>query len=215
MPISIQRFVFNPFQENTYLVYNEQGEAFVVDPGCYSREEKQLLVDFMKEKNLSLVAILNTHAHLDHIFGNAHLMRMFSVDLYLHPLDRETMDRAPIACQLYGILDFDPSPEPTKWLQAGTHLSLLGLRWEVLFVPGHAPGHVAFYQAENQILFGGDVVFQGSYGRTDLPGGDAATLKRSILENIFTLPDDTYILSGHGEVTTVGAEKHTNPIHLV
>lgn len=212
MSISIQRFVFNPFQENTFLIYNDQKDAFIVDPGCYSREEKKGLVDFIQEKELNLVAILNTHAHLDHVFGIAHLMRTFSVDFYLHPLDKETLDRAPIACQLYGIPDYDPAPEPTVWLEEGTKLSLLGLNWDVLFVPGHVPGHVAFYQKENKILLGGDVVFQGSFGRTDLPGGDAATLKKSIIEKIFTLPEDTYILSGHGNVTTVGDEKHSNPI---
>jgi glyoxylase-like metal-dependent hydrolase (beta-lactamase superfamily II) len=215
MQLFIQLFTFNPFQENTYVVYNALHEAVIIDPGCYFREEKAELLDFIADKKLKPLALLNTHAHLDHIFGNATVLNAFEIDYYLHPLDLPTLKMAENACNLYGLKEYEVSPEPSKTLSDGEKISFGSIEFEVIFVPGHAPGHVAFYNAENRFLIGGDVVFEGSYGRTDLPGGNATTLKKSIISRVFTLPDETYILSGHGNPTTVGAEKMGNPILMV
>jgi glyoxylase-like metal-dependent hydrolase (beta-lactamase superfamily II) len=215
MSFKIQVFTFNPFQENTYVVYNAQKEAVIIDPGCYFKEERTALQTFIEEHDLAVLALLNTHCHLDHIFGNAFVLRTWSVDFYAHELDLPTLRMAENACKLYGLNEYDPSPEPTHFLQDKQTISFGSISFEVIFAPGHAPGHVAFYSAENNILIGGDILFEGSYGRTDLPGGDAQTLKKSILERIFPLPESTYVLSGHGNYTTIGAEKKGNPIHYL
>lgn len=215
MQLKIQVFTFNPFQENTYIVYNELHEAVIIDPGCYFKEERSALKQFIDENKLEILALLNTHCHLDHIFGNAFILRTWSVDFYAHELDLPTLRMAENACKLYGLNEYDPSPEPTHFLTDNQEISFGSIHFKVIFAPGHAPGHLAFYNAENSILIGGDILFEGSYGRTDLPGGDAQTLKNSILERIFTLPENTYVLSGHGNYTTVGSEKKGNPIYYL
>jgi hydroxyacylglutathione hydrolase len=210
--MKIQVFTFNPFQENTYLLYNESKEAIIVDPGCYFREERETLKKFIEENELNLIALVNTHCHLDHIFGNAFVMRTWSVDFYAHELDLPTLRMAENACKLYGLNEYELSPEPTHFLEEGKIFQVGNFKFDVIFGPGHSPGHIALYNAEHKVLLGGDILFEGSYGRTDLPGGDTATLKKTILEKIFTLPEDTFVLSGHGNYTRIGDEKRSNPI---
>lgn len=194
------------------MVYNAEGEAVIIDPGCYTRPEQQLLTDFIAEKNLKPLALLNTHCHIDHVLGNAFVTRTYGIDLYAHELDLPTLGMVAYSAKLYGIDGYEDSPQPTKFITDNEVLTFGSIALQVIFGPGHAPGHVAFYSPENELLLGGDILFKGSFGRYDLPGGDLETLKQTIKERIFTLPDETVVYSGHGPATLVGLEKRSNPI---
>lgn len=208
--LNIQAFSFNPFQENTYVIYDAEGNAAIVDPGTYSSQERKILSDFVVDKKLNVTQILNTHCHIDHIFGNDFCVEEFSVPLRAHPRDRETLQQAGMAAKMYG-LDYTPSPEPTFDLEEGKDVELGSEKLETLFTPGHAPGHVVFVHRESKSILGGDVLFRGSIGRTDLPGGNHDQLLKSISEKMYTLPDDFTVYNGHGPVTTIGFEKQNNP----
>lgn len=212
MKLHIESFTFNPFQENTYVVYTDSKDAVIVDPGCYTREEKQHLIDFITDNQLTIHAILNTHCHIDHVLGNSFLMQEYRVDLYAHPLDLPTLEMVPYAAKMYGFEGYETSPLPTQLLTDEQTLQFGGIVLNVLVGPGHAPGHVAFYNAENGIILSGDILFRGSFGRYDLPGGDLETLKKTLKDVMFQLPDHTVVYSGHGIETTIGEEKKFNPI---
>jgi glyoxylase-like metal-dependent hydrolase (beta-lactamase superfamily II) len=212
MKLHIKSFTFNPFQENTYVVYTDSKDAVIVDPGCYTREEKQHLIDFITENQLTIHAILNTHCHIDHVLGNSFLMQEYRVDLYAHPLDLPTLEMVPYAAKMYGFEGYETSPLPTQLLADEQTLQFGGIVLNVLVGPGHAPGHVAFYNAENGIILSGDILFRGSFGRYDLPGGDLETLKKTLKDVMFQLPEHTVVYSGHGIETTIGEEKKFNPI---
>lgn len=212
MKLHIESFTFNPFQENTYLVYTDTKDAVIIDPGCYSREEKKIFTDFIILNELNVKAILNTHCHIDHVLGNAFLMEQYQVDLYAHPLDLPTLDMVSYSAKMYGFDGYETSPQPTKMLSEGEILTFGNIEFKVLFGPGHAPGHVAFYNAENNLILSGDILFRGSFGRYDLPGGDLETLKKTLKEVMFQLPEETVVYSGHGIETTIGEEKRFNPI---
>lgn len=212
MKLHIESFTFNPFQENTYVVYTDSKDAVIVDPGCYTREEKQHLIDFITDNQLTIHAILNTHCHIDHVLGNSFLMQEYRVDLYAHPLDLPTLEMVPYAAKMYGFEGYETSPLPTQLLADEQTLQFGGIVLNVLVGPGHAPGHVAFYNAENGIILSGDILFRGSFGRYDLPGGDLETLKKTLKDVMFQLPEHTVVYSGHGIETTIGEEKKFNPI---
>lgn len=212
MKIHVHYFTFNPIQENTYIVYSDAKDAVIIDPGCYFREEKQELVDFINHHQLTIKALLNTHGHIDHVLGNAFVVDTYKVKYFLHKEDLMTLRAVSNYAHLYGFEAYETSPEPTDWLEDGQVLSFDNLTFKVIFGPGHAPGHVAFYNEENKILIGGDILFKGSFGRVDLPGGDLETLKSTIFNKIFTLPEETKVYAGHGEPTTIGVEKRTNYI---
>lgn len=212
MLTSIAKFTFNSFQENTFILHDET-VCVIVDPGCNSREEEQYLVDFIEENALEPVAILLTHGHLDHVMGVPFLRKKYNIDFYLHKEDIVTLKSAPIAAQLYGIPNFTATEdEPTHLLADGDILEFGAIRLEVKFTPGHAPGHVVFYNRDDKYVINGDVLFQGSFGRYDLPGGNIETLISSIKNVMFQLPDDTLVCCGHGPETTIGNEKMHNPI---
>lgn len=207
----IKKFVFSPFQENTYVIYSEQNNAWIIDPGCYYSEEKQELKKFIDSNNLKVQRLLNTHCHLDHVFGNQFVAKTFGLKPEYHKLDEPTMAMAEVSAKMYGVDGFEVSPKADKHLIADTEIELDGNRFEIVFVPGHAPGHIAFINHEQKIVVGGDVLFQRSIGRTDLPGGDFETLLQSIRTHFFILADDFTVYSGHGEETTIGYEKKNNP----
>lgn len=212
--LSIQTFEFNPFQENTYLLYDETGEAVVIDAGCYDREEEKELSDFIAQNNLTVKAIWNTHSHIDHILGSYYVKDKYKVPMFIHPLDEQTLRMGKISAQLYGMprytdVDADGS------INEGQPMKFGNQSFDVLFVPGHAPGHVAFYHPQQKVLLGGDVLFFRSIGRSDLPGGNHDTLIDSIHKKIFTLPDDVVVYPGHGPTTTVGEEKVENPFAAI
>jgi len=212
MQINIQSFTFNAFQENTYLLFDAKNQAIVVDPGCSNADEEQLLLNAITSKNLELKAILNTHCHIDHVFGNAFLKRHFDVAIYTHRGELQTLEGAKATAEMFGFKRYEPSPLPTKFVEENDILNFGDLTFNVLFVPGHSIAHIAFYNEENHLLLGGDVLFKGSFGRYDLPGGNLETLKASITEKFFALPNETIVYSGHGPITTIGEERTTNPI---
>lgn len=210
--MQIAKFTFNPIQENTFLLYDDKKNAVIVDPGCYFPEEKEQLKTFIEEKELNLLALLNTHAHLDHVMGNTFIKETYGVDSYLHEKDIPTLNMAAGSAALYGMDLFEVPPQPDHLIKEGEILTFGEMQFEVIFGPGHAPGHVAFYMKKEKLLINGDILFKGSYGRVDLPGGDFEALKHSITQKLFLLPEDTTVLTGHGDETTIGYEKTSNPI---
>ena len=210
--IKVHKLTFNPFSENTYILSDETNECAIIDPGCYAAEEREYLKAYIEENGLNPVALWNTHCHLDHVFGNFFVANEWGLELGMHELDLPTLNNMPIAANMYGIGGYQISPEPSYFIKEGENIKFGNSELEVLFTPGHAPGHVVFYSAEDKFVINGDVLFQGSYGRYDLPGGDFNTLKKSITEVMFSLPEDTVVYTGHGPETTIGAEKNTNPI---
>ena len=207
----IQAFEFSPFLENTYVIADDTTrDAVIIDPGCYEQAEKEALSQFIDSHQLTVTAILLTHAHLDHVFGLAYLKRKYGVRAYLHPLDQFIFDDVASRCQLYGLRAYEPSSIDAP-LHEGDTFRVGNLVFDIVFVPGHAPGHVAFINHADRYVVGGDVLFKGSVGRTDLPFGDQATLFNSIRTQLYTLPDDYVVYPGHNEPTTIGQEKRTNP----
>ena len=213
MKIFIETFTFNGFQENTVVLYDALKNCVIIDPGCYTREEQQALLGFISANDLKPVALLNTHAHIDHVLGNAFVQRTYNIPYYLHKSDLPTLNSVSNYAHLYGFEGYEVSPEPTHYLEDQQQLVFGGIELNVLFTPGHAPGHVVFYNKENQFVINGDVLFNGSFGRVDLPGGDITILKNSIFNTLFKLPEDTVVYCGHGPTTTIGQEKKTNYIY--
>lgn len=212
--VSIKKFVFSPFQENTYLLHHSDKTCWIIDPGCYFQEEREELQEFITSNNLNPTRLLNTHCHIDHVFGNHFVHETFGLLPEFHALDLPTLAYADKSAEMFGIPNFEPSPEPEHFLEEDTSLSLGEFDFEIVFVPGHAPGHVAFVNHQDKYVIGGDVLFQRGIGRTDLPGGDYDTLISSIETVFMALPDDYVVYSGHGPETTIGAERKQNPFLL-
>jgi hydroxyacylglutathione hydrolase len=207
---TVKAFVFNPVQENTYLLYNEQGNGIMIDPGCYFDEERDELVQFMEQNNIRLKLLLNTHCHLDHVFGNQWIHTSYGLLLHIHEKEKQVLDFAPASGLMWN-LPFDNYNGKFVWLKEGEEILLDEDRLSIRFTPGHSPGHICFYCQKQGFVIGGDVLFKQSIGRTDLPGGNFDTLVTSIKTQLFTLPDETMVYSGHGPVTTIGHEKKHNP----
>ncbi len=208
--IQIQTFTFNPFAENTYLVYDETGEGVVIDPGCYEKSEKDTLAQFILDEKINIKYLLNTHCHIDHVLGNDFVKVKYNVPLLIHKNDEPVLRSVRAYAPSYGFNLYQEAL-PDGYLTEGDTVSFGNIVFKVLFLPGHAPGHIGFYHKESFSLFSGDVLFEQSIGRTDLPGGDHATLIKSIHQKIFTLPDNVIVYPGHGGTTTVGEEKISNP----
>ncbi|ACT96267.1 MBL fold metallo-hydrolase [Dyadobacter fermentans] len=208
--VQVQTFVFNPFSENTYLLHDETGEAIIIDPGCYDRSELNELVAYVDAHSLKPVQIVNTHAHIDHVLGVAALKRKYGIPFALHKLEEPVLKAVKSYASNYGFSTFE-EPEIDTFIREGETIEFGNTSLKIIFVPGHAPGHVAFVSDADKLVIGGDVLFRMSIGRTDLPGGDHATLLRSIREQLFTLPDDYQVYAGHMEPTTIGFEKKHNP----
>jgi hydroxyacylglutathione hydrolase len=208
--LHVKSFAFNPVEENTYVLYNEQGQCCIIDPGCYFPEERDELKTVIEKTGLTPVLLLNTHCHLDHVFGNKFVYETWSLPLHLHEKEVPVLDLAP-AMGIQWQMPFENYSGPRVYLKEGEVIKIGEEELEILFTPGHSPGSVSFYHAAGGFVIGGDVLFDGSIGRTDLPGSDYATLINSIQTKFFTLPDETKVYSGHGPVTTVGFEKMNNP----
>lgn len=208
--LQVKAFTFSPVQENTYVLYNEQGKAIIIDPGCYYSAEQEKLKNFIKDTGLEPVQLLNTHCHLDHVFGNKWVHEEYGLELHIHQLELPVLERAPFSGEKWG-LPFENYSGPIHFLAAGDTVQLGNDALEVILAPGHSPGSICFYCAKQGFLIGGDVLFHESIGRTDLPGGDHATLLQSIREKLFVLPDDVIVYAGHGIPTTIGYEQVNNP----
>lgn len=207
----VVRFTFNPFQENTYLVIDQTKQCALFDPGCASAAERDELARYIDAEELQPVRLINTHCHLDHIFGNAFVARRYGLELEIHRQELPVLQGAPASAQLFGIDFREELIEPGRFLAEGQEVVFGHTRLQVLLTPGHSPGSLSFYHAAEGFLISGDVLFQGSIGRTDLPGGDMATLLRSIREKLLPLGDEVVVHSGHGPDTTIGHERRTNP----
>lgn len=208
--MKIKSFTFNPFQENTYIIYNEQKEALIIDPGMYFPEEFDQFYQFIEINQLNPTMLLNTHTHLDHLFGNASVLQRFTIPFAFHELDQPVFDSAKSAGALYG-LTFEKSPLPTFYLNENETIQLGNDHFDIILTPGHSPGSVCFYNKTHKLLISGDVLFQSSIGRSDLPGGNYETLMQSIKNGLMPLPDDVVVYSGHGPATKIGTEKRNNP----
>ena len=203
-------FTFSPIQENTYLLWNEKGNALIIDPGCYFTAEEETLQSFIELEKLKPVQLINTHCHLDHVFGNKWVAEKYNLELFLHPDEKQVLQLAPAAGLMWG-MSFDNYTGPLHFINAGDIIKLDDDELQVILALGHSPGHVCFYCKAQNFLIGGDVLFLESIGRTDLPGGNHKQLLQSIQEQIFTLPDNTIVYPGHGPQTTIGHEKKYNP----
>ena len=208
--LTVQPFTFNPVRENTYILYNEKGDCCIIDPGCYFAAEEQELVAFIQQNKLKPVLLLNTHCHLDHIFGNRFINKTYNLTLHLHSLEKPVLDYGPAAGQLWQ-LPFDNYDGELIFIEEGQTVRIGEEELHILFTPGHSPGSVSFYSKEHKFVISGDVLFQGSVGRTDLPGGDFAVLEESIKTKLYTLAADTIVYPGHGDSTTIGDEIKDNP----
>ncbi len=207
---TIQTFCFNPFQENTYLIINDAKEAIIVDPGCYSDEEQNTLTHFIEKNDLTPTLLLNTHCHLDHVFGNQFVSDQYGLAAHLHPNEQVVLDRLPDAGARWGV----PTPKytgPIQYIEEGQIIAFGQSQFKIILTPGHSPGSVCFYNEKESFMIGGDLIFKDGVGRTDLPGSNPADLIKSIKEKILPLPNETMIYPGHGPETTLGREKVANP----
>ena len=208
--LKIKTFVFSPIEENTYLLYNEFNDCLIIDPGCYFPEEKDEVKTFITQSGLTPRMLLNTHCHLDHVFGNKFMAENYDLTLQLHEKEKMLLDYAPTSGLMYN-MPFDNYTGEFIFLKEGDMIKLGDDELKVIEAPGHSPGHICFYCAKQNFLVSGDVLFNRSIGRTDLPGGSHQTLLKNIREKLFVLPDETVVYSGHGPQTTVGEEKKYNP----
>lgn len=208
--LAVKSFEFNPLQENTYVLFNEKDACAIIDPGCYFGNERRTLQEHIEQQGLSPELLLNTHCHLDHVFGNEFVASTWDLPLYLHEKEQPVLAAAPAMGAAWE-MPFKNYSGPLHFLVPGQPVQLGEDRLEILFLPGHSPGSVGFYYPKGGFLIGGDVLFRESIGNSSLPGGDHDQLLRSIREQLWPLPDDTIVYPGHGEPTTIGWEKKHNP----
>ena len=209
--IKVQKFTFGPFAENSYVLFDETNECVIIDPGCSNAQEEELIVSFISENNLKPVRLLNTHCHVDHVFGNQFIANKYNLELEAHELDLPTLNMVEMSVKMYGIPGYKKSPEIVKFLNHNDIITFGNSELKVLFTPGHAPGHVVFYNEPQHFVINGDVLFHLSVGRMDLPGGSEVVLRETIKNVMYALPDETVVFCGHGEETTIGFEKRNNP----
>ncbi|MCP4457471.1 MAG: MBL fold metallo-hydrolase [Cytophagales bacterium] len=207
--MQIKIFVFNPFFQNTSVLSDESGNAIIIDPGCYEEAEFVELFDYISSKKLKVLAIINTHGHIDHVLGNAVVKEKYMTELWVSENEKELMIAIPSYASSYGFADYKAAAVD-HWFKEGPvkfgDMDLIAIE-----VPGHSPGHMALYHSADKILIAGDILFRESIGRTDLPGGNHEELLRNIKEKVYTLPNDVTVYPGHGPVTTIGHEKQFNP----
>ena len=208
--LQIKSFQFSPIQENTYLLYNEFNDCIIIDPGCYFDAEKEELAAFIYDNKLNPVMLLNTHCHLDHVFGNKMVAEKYNLTLQIHEKEKAVLAFAPTSGLMYD-LPFDNYIGDVILLNEGNHIKLGNDALKILLTPGHSPGSLSFYCQQDKFVISGDVLFKNSVGRSDLPGGNHEQLIKSIKDHLLTLPNDTIVYSGHGPATTVGEERAGNP----
>ena len=208
--LSVKAFTFNPVEENTYVLYNEQKQCCIIDPGCYFPEERNGLKTFLIDSDITPTLLLNTHCHLDHVFGNKFIHDTWKLILHIHKEEKQVLEYAPAAGQMWQ-MPFENYEGELVYLKEGEKIKFGNDELKILFTPGHSPGSVCFYNEAGGFVISGDVLFNLSIGRTDLPGGNYEMLINSIQTQLFTLPDDTKVYPGHGQMTTIGFEKMNNP----
>lgn len=208
--ITVKKFVFNSFQENTYLLYDETKEGIIVDPGCYEDFEKRQFDEFISDNNIKLVRLINTHSHVDHILGNNHIIEKYNIGLEIHKSGLIIHQHVKDHGAAFGLI-IDTPNEPINFLEEGDKIKFGNSEPDVIYTPGHVDGHICLVSHDDKFIIAGDVLFQMSIGRTDLPTGDFDLLINNIKEKILKLPDDFTVYPGHGPETTIGFEKKHNP----
>jgi glyoxylase-like metal-dependent hydrolase (beta-lactamase superfamily II) len=211
--LTIQSFCFFFFQENTYVLYNAQKNAIIVDPGCYLRNEQEALANFISENNLNPTLLLNTHCHLDHVFGNNFVSEKYGLAAHFHKNEQPVIDRLPEGGARWGV-PCEPYTGAVEYIAQDDIIDFDKDQFKVLLTPGHSPGSVCFYNAGQDFMIGGDLIFKDGVGRTDLPGCNPLDLIKSIKTQILPLPDTMTIYAGHGPETNWGREKKANPYIL-
>lgn len=191
-------------------MFDETNQCVIIDPGCSNANEEKNLAEFITQKNLKPVLLLNTHCHIDHILGNSFIKNKYQIPLYINKYDEPMLTAGSTIAQMYGV-DYTPSPKPDKFIDENDKITFGTTELEIAFTPGHSPGSISFINHQNRIVICGDVLFNGSIGRTDLPGGDFQTLEKSIKEKLYVLPENYVVYCGHGSETTIGFEKYSNP----
>jgi Zn-dependent hydrolases, including glyoxylases len=209
--MNIQQFTFNPFQENTYVVYNDEKDALIIDPGCYAEEEEKALHLFITSNGLNVKMVVNTHLHIDHTFGNAFVEKTFHVKASANAADEFLIKDMDSQARIFGLTLRNAVTPLGGYLKEGDKITLGTDSFEIFQIPGHSPGSIVLYSAHNDSIFVGDVLFQGSIGRTDLQGGNYQSLIEGIQNKLLTLPEKTIVYCGHGPTTTIGHEKKNNP----
>lgn len=208
--IDLKVFVNNPYQENTYILSDNTKECVIIDPGMYTAAEQNAVVNYIKNQDLKPVLLLNTHCHIDHVLGNKFIFDQYGLKPQFHEGELQMLQAVPAYAPQQG-MRYDLSPEPEVFLASSGKISFGKTDLDILFAPGHSPAHLCFYSKADALLIGGDVLFKGSIGRTDLPGGNYEILMSSIKNQLFTLPDEVKVYPGHGPLTTIGFEKLYNP----
>ena len=208
--IQLKKFTFNPYQENTYVLYDETGECVIIDPGMYDGTEQNEFVSFIKSNALKPVLLLNTHCHIDHVLGNKFVFDNWSLKPQFHEGELYVLQAVASYAPQMG-MHYELSPLPEVFLPESGDITFGNSKLSIIFAPGHSPAHLCFYASEENFLIGGDVLFYRSIGRTNLPGGNHQQLSDSIKNNVFQLPDDCEVFPGHGPSTTIGFEKVNNP----
>jgi glyoxylase-like metal-dependent hydrolase (beta-lactamase superfamily II) len=208
--IKIKTFTFNALQENTYLLYDETKECILIDPGCYDRDEEMEITEYIRENDLKPVKLLNTHCHVDHVLGNKFVKETYGLKLYTSKEEEAALRSVKLYAPMYGFVRYAET-ETDEIIKEGDVIKFGNSSLEILFVPGHSVGDLAFINKEEKICVSGDVLFKQGVGRWDLPGGNETTLFQSIRNKLFKLEDDMVVYPGHGPQTTIGWEKRTNP----
>lgn len=208
--LTIKKFTFNPFQENTYVISNDAKDALIIDPGCHNAYEQEQFLDYIKNNDLKPVRLLNTHCHIDHIPGNLLVAKTFDLPLEMHELELDNLKRASSYGAMFGF-NIEEQPENRVFLGEGEEFAFGDTSYKILFTPGHSVGSICFYFPNEKVIVSGDVLFKGSIGRYDLPGSNGEDLYKSLTEKMMALPDDVTVYSGHGMKTTIGEERKSNP----
>ncbi|PID95588.1 MAG: MBL fold hydrolase [Bacteroidetes bacterium] len=208
--ITIETLVFNHWQENTYILHDETGEGVIIDCGVFFEDEEQKLDDFLIHKNIKLVKQLNTHLHIDHVLGNRFIKKQYGLLTHAHHDDDFLLAEVPNYGFRLGLEDVVRPPRVGKFIEDNEIITFGNSSLKVLLVPGHTPGHVVFYNEEQQFVIAGDVLFRESIGRTDLPYGNYEQLISAIQQKLLSLPDEVTVYPGHGATTTIGYERKNN-----
>ncbi len=208
--MKIKKMVFSPIEVNTYILSDDKGDSVIIDCGCYDEKEFDQLKAYIDGNNLRPLKLLNTHLHLDHIFGNHFMLKEYGLSTLAAREEGPNLTSAPLHAEMFGLSMPEP-PGVGGYISGGKLLTVGGIKLECLFVPGHTAGSIAYYWKEEKCVFSGDTLFAGGIGRTDLPGGDHGTLLSSIGEKLLSLPGDTVVYPGHGPATTIDTERKSNP----
>lgn len=208
--LTIETFTFNPYQENTYLIVDNDKNCIIIDPGMHNPQEQVYFKEYIENNGLNPTLLLNTHCHIDHVLGNKFVYETWNLTPNFHENEVPVLVSVENYAPQMGFR-YETSPIPNTFIQDTDVIEFGGHQIQAILAPGHSPGHLCFYMEDSKTLIGGDVLFRNSIGRSDLPGGDHQTLLNSIKSRIYTLPEDTEVFPGHGPSTTIGFEKQTNP----